>query len=491
MKFSTEETIGTDDQALVLAALERSVGAISLSVTRMGNELRAYGIGPSPRPVNGHNVTVFRVDVEGSDQTRVKVESEYLASALLDVSAQEPAVRDKVERALELARDEVAHYRWQKSRKAAAAGTAEASTEFTATAPPVQSTIPPGDQSSGGQPSNEAESRGGRQLAAFPTDALPRRGTGRPPEGTTASIRSGEMAVAPTVVQATRPAATEIPEIRRAETPSAARESLPLNRSAPMAPEPGPPWTPVGNHTERPKHASPPSSRRQQRLVRSWRALPVAVIVLILVAIAYMLGRWQAGVEQTPVPEDDAQLSMPVPDPGQVPVRPNEDLPGRALVRPQAQRPDAGIPLKTRLATESASSEADAGESPALLALPTDLSHRLELWAASMRSNDAAEQSAFYASHLDRYFLRTDVDHDVVVHDKQDYLRRGHRVDRFGLEDIRVQDETDSTARLRLIKHYVTQTGSGAPRVERLVRSEISLRKIDGTWKITSERDFR
>ena len=107
-----------------------------------------------------------------------------------------------------------------------------------------------------------------------------------------------------------------------------------------------------------------------------------------------------------------------------------------------------------------------------------------------MRSTDAAAQASFYATHLDRYFLRTDVDQAFVLRDKQDFLRRGNRVDRFDAEDVQMQDSTDSSARLRLIKHYVVRTRPNAAPVERQVRSELSLRKIDGEWQITEERDF-
>ncbi len=138
-----------------------------------------------------------------------------------------------------------------------------------------------------------------------------------------------------------------------------------------------------------------------------------------------------------------------------------------------------------------AASGAGGSNGPVPQGLPAGLQGRLEQWAAAMKGNDAAAQAAFYASHLDRYFLRTDVGHDVVLRDKQDYLRRGHRVDQFDLEDVRIEDETASTVGLRLIKHYVMQASAGAPHVEHRVRSELDLRRIEGVWKITGERDFR
>ena len=115
----------------------------------------------------------------------------------------------------------------------------------------------------------------------------------------------------------------------------------------------------------------------------------------------------------------------------------------------------------------------------------------MEEWAASMRSTDAERQASFYAGHLDRYFLKTDVSHDFVLRDKADFLRRGKRVEMFDLENVAVKDRTDSAARIRLVKHYVVQDGRSGPVAEKLVRSELSLEKIQGLWEITGERDFK
>ena len=108
-----------------------------------------------------------------------------------------------------------------------------------------------------------------------------------------------------------------------------------------------------------------------------------------------------------------------------------------------------------------------------------------------MKSTDAAQQASFYAGHLDRYFLKTDVSHDFVLRDKAEFLRRGKRVELFDLENVAVTDQTSSAARIRLVKHYVVQAGPSQQPSEKLVRSELSLRKIDGLWEITGERDFK
>jgi hypothetical protein len=256
-----------------------------------------------------------------------------------------------------------------------------------------------------------------------------------------------------------------------------------------------------------------------------WWKLAIPLAVLLLVTCVYLFGRWHKPSSKAAPGEEAPQIAASSP-----PLRKESPVSSRtpavqAMAASRTQAVQALAPSKTSVKTSAgaggeaqatfpakAGSEAQptrpatqtrewqAGQPAAsqndspvssLAATPPSLRERLDQWAASMRSTDAAAQASFYANHLDRYFLRTDVDQAFVLRDKQDFLRRGNRVDRFEAEDVQMQDSTDSSARLRLLKHYVVRTGPNAAPVERQVRSELSLRKIDGEWQITEERDFR
>jgi hypothetical protein len=59
----------------------------------------------------------------------------------------------------------------------------------------------------------------------------------------------------------------------------------------------------------------------------------------------------------------------------------------------------------------------------------------------------------------------------------------------FRIKDVVFQNETSTTVQLRLAKEVVTTNSKGA--AERLTPSQLSLKKVAGEWKITSEQDFK
>jgi hypothetical protein len=63
------------------------------------------------------------------------------------------------------------------------------------------------------------------------------------------------------------------------------------------------------------------------------------------------------------------------------------------------------------------------------------------------------------------------------------------RVVTFVPKDITFENETATTAKLRLVKDVVTSDSSGT--TERFTRSRLYLKKEYGDWKITSEQDFK
>ena len=114
----------------------------------------------------------------------------------------------------------------------------------------------------------------------------------------------------------------------------------------------------------------------------------------------------------------------------------------------------------------------------------------LRRWAGAMTLNDPQAESAEYAPHMSRYFLRTNVDRAFVEADKAAYLRRGNRTASFEVRDVAIENETDTTAEVRLVKDVVWgQSSSGA--THKLIRSELWMVRTGDGWKIAGERDFR
>ena len=272
MRFQIEDTIDTSDQTLVLGALERSVVTISLNVVRADGELRVYGIGPSLRPVNSRNLTVFRVEGAGHGQTRVKVESEFLASALLEVSAQEPAVREKIEHAMELAKEEVA------LRRRTARQTSIERTSMEGTSIPIaessNSKLPARGEPAPYSTRSQAPATHSQAEAADP---------GPPTVGETAPRISVSRAAAGAdalsfQVDSVAPTAGSPTEMRDIRHPDRAESTA---------------WSGALRHRdwERPEVLQIPLTSPRRETV--WWKLAVPLAVLLLVACVYLFGRWQ------------------------------------------------------------------------------------------------------------------------------------------------------------------------------------------------------
>lgn len=157
-------------------------------------------------------------------------------------------------------------------------------------------------------------------------------------------------------------------------------------------------------------------------------------------------------------------------------------MPSREEVAEAAQHPtmtvyaDAGVVDAVSVADRTAEED--------------EIRRTLAQWSHAMVLNDPHAESAAYALHMDRYFLRTNVDRAFVEADKSAYLRRGNMTASFNLQDVRFENETPDAVDVRLIKDVAwAQSSSGATR--KLIRSELHLVRTGDGWKIAGERDFR
>lgn len=163
----------------------------------------------------------------------------------------------------------------------------------------------------------------------------------------------------------------------------------------------------------------------------------------------------------------------------------------------QAAHEPTPVPVEGEYSKPSAAQPAPASTTPtesqgedATGNVNVEVSHALENWAKANESNDPTLLSNCYADHVDRYFLRLNVT-NTFVHDYMDAWLKEHdsRVTMFKIKDVTFENATTTTVQLRLVKEVVTTNSKGA--AERLTPSQLSLKKVAGEWKITSERDFK
>jgi hypothetical protein len=161
---------------------------------------------------------------------------------------------------------------------------------------------------------------------------------------------------------------------------------------------------------------------------------------------------------------------------------------------PVLDLPDVGelhSKLKNDMATGSPTrSDSVAGESPARFdSGAADPVVWLKGWVEAMRSRDAEAQSSFYADPTDRYMGEFHVNKDTILKDKQAAIADRKGLWTIKLEKVMVKQSRGSDATVLLVKHFIDQPNP-AEISERFVKSRFALKRMAGTWKITSEQDL-
>lgn len=119
-----------------------------------------------------------------------------------------------------------------------------------------------------------------------------------------------------------------------------------------------------------------------------------------------------------------------------------------------------------------------------------EITRMLGGWAAAAAGNDPVGESRFYASRLDRYFLKRDVSRAYVLGDKQAYRERGNRIARFAVSGFRFEFPTATTAVVSLTKTWSVE-GPDQSGILHTGRSRLWLARTPEGWKITGEQDLR
>lgn len=185
-------------------------------------------------------------------------------------------------------------------------------------------------------------------------------------------------------------------------------------------------------------------------------------------------------------PEAPAKSSVPFPT-----NKPSPELSFASQTQPLASSPsDKRQVVPIPLASLSASGDSETLTEAALDNVDPGITRTLQNWASAMESNDPTLEAQCYAEQVDRYYLRLNVT-NVFVHDYMEtwLTENARRVVKFVPKDVSMEGETETTAKLRLVKHVITRDSSVT--TERFTRSRLHLKKEFGIWRISSEQDFK
>lgn len=124
-------------------------------------------------------------------------------------------------------------------------------------------------------------------------------------------------------------------------------------------------------------------------------------------------------------------------------------------------------------------------EGPVTAASPAEDSSILEAldeWRQAVLSNNPERQVGCYAPHLDRYFLRTDVDRSFVFSDLMAQHEQGSSVIGLSIDQVKTATESDVIADVDFIES-VSLVRHGLPR-NITVHTFLKFTKVEGKWKV-------
>jgi uncharacterized protein (TIGR02246 family) len=112
----------------------------------------------------------------------------------------------------------------------------------------------------------------------------------------------------------------------------------------------------------------------------------------------------------------------------------------------------------------------------------TDL---LERWVAAARAGDAAAQAVLYAPQVERYFQARNVSRHRVQRDREQAFSKAGKVQRFQIGNVHTTLQGADRALVTFDKEWQFARGGAGKS-----RSQLRLRKVDGEWRIASERNL-
>jgi hypothetical protein len=504
MRFEIHETVQTPDPEVVLRALEMCSREVSSDVVRFGDRITVRGLGPSPRSKNKHDTTVFCVNAE-NNETVIQGEVNFQASALLGETSQQDVVRSKLDDLFEQMKAQIqldslrvaAYAAARRSASSTATAVVDRSKETNATE--LRELEQPREKmASSMAPETLMEAMTAAPDAGWGATALvaePRE-VSQPDQRTEFRYRHIEepkddvarVQHRPAEVKDGRESAIFSAEPFESERPKEAEQVLAKENvvdptsavESELAEEPT--WT------ARTPPPPPYRLRVEEDRTSVWKKFVLgATVMVILLALAggafYLywshrdLSAPPASIAAKPLPLPADP--MPTSELSKVP----EPPPAKVLAPsgPIAEPP-----------TNSAEPPTKGAEPPTNSAEPPTNSAELKLWlqgwAASMRTKDANAQAAFYADKLDRYLDQRNVGRSAVLRDREATIRMRKGLWTVKMENIVIERQTASEAEVRLMKHFIDEPEESEI-LESYVPTRLTLKRINGQWKITSELD--
>jgi hypothetical protein len=546
MKFEIHKIVQTPDPEMVLRALEMCSLEISSEVVRSGDRITLRGVGPSPRSKNRHDTTVFFVNA-ANNETVIQGEVNFQASALLGETSQMEVVRSKLEELFEQMNAQIhldsmrvaAYAAARRSAASSTAGTASSTTVIDRPEDPNAielQELEPAEEKLWPSEENSASAVAPETVIEAMT-AAPDSGWGaaalvdlEEPQGialpdpigefrhphiveSTASTppiehRSADVKAdikdGPTVKdgpeRATRaidsaPTATQATAQTKAQTEGQARPTA-ANQAAPL-------WEAARNPVRHPKfdaglgledeltwNSRIPPYRLQMEEDRpsGWKKLArvIAVLIMLLAGVGVGYRLYSLHPDLFAYPASIAIKYFPAAA---------KYLPSPAIQAPEGPEPlpVAPLPLDPKasevpLAETTSPVPSPPNPTPQPVTNNVEVKRWLQGWAASMQTRDANAQASFYADKLDRYLEQRNVGRAAVLRDREATNRMRKGLWTVKIEDIVIERQTDSEAEVRLMKHFIGEPEQSEI-LESFVPTRLTLKRINGQWKITSEQD--
>jgi hypothetical protein len=159
-------------------------------------------------------------------------------------------------------------------------------------------------------------------------------------------------------------------------------------------------------------------------------------------------------------------------------------IPGKRVQPPgAAQVPRAATPGARSPVVAAASRVAAAN------AVTSDGIHQLlDRWVDSTRKKDANEQAACYAPVVDQFYGWQKVSSDRILREKQRQFSQIGKVRRFDISNVRVNQNGPDKATVSLDK---TWDFGEEGRFAGSEKAQLNVAKLNGKWRITSEREMK
>lgn len=152
-------------------------------------------------------------------------------------------------------------------------------------------------------------------------------------------------------------------------------------------------------------------------------------------------------------------------------------------------RKNESPPPPTPIAAAPEADRINSQSSPAATAAPSDPAVReiLDKWIATARAKDLAGQMTLYAPVVDTYYKQRNIPRSRIASiKKRDFGSMGP-VKKFDARNVQITQIDPSNAVVLFTKNWAfgrNSANSGS------VRSQLTLRKIAGEWKVVAEREL-